>query len=297
MAMTDMRFFNLAGPPRSVPLLVRTKVLLGGFLTQFGCIFLGFGMIFVWAFTLNADLTSWYHFRGRLETAQGTVLHSEQTSFSVGGSEHSKGTPIYANHYSFVGPGNVEYEGVSYKKGRALKKGGKVTVEYPPDQPERSRINGMRRSPMGLFGLMPIIFPLVGLCLMTVGLKKGIRGNRLLVIGHQTTGKLKSKVATSTKINNRTVFKLTFEFTAADGIGYEAVGKTHKPEKLEDEAEEPLLYDPILPSYAVMLDALPDSAAGVRLARVETPTRWQDEREIDLDGAAVGDLRQRDLKC
>ena len=112
---------------------------------------------------------------------------------------------------------------------------------------------------MGLFGLMPIIFPLVGLCLMTVGLRKGIRGNRLLAIGHQTTGKLKSKVATSTKINNRTVFKLTFEFTAADGIGYEAVGKTHKPEKLEDEAEEPLLYNPILPSYVVMLDALPGS--------------------------------------
>jgi hypothetical protein len=216
-------------------------------------------MIFVWAFTLNADLTSWYHFhfRGRLETVEGTVLRSKKTSFSTGGSEHSDGTPIYANHYSFVGPGEVEYEGVSYRTSRELKKGRKVTVEYPPGEPQVSRIKGMWRRPVGPFGLMPVIFPFVGLCLTTVGLRKGISGNRLLTIGRQTTGRLKSKIRTGTKIDDRNVFKLTFEFTTPDGTGHEAIGKTHKPKQLEDEAEEPLLYDPIRPSYAVMLDALP----------------------------------------
>lgn len=257
--MTDASFCNLAQPPRPVPLLVRMKVLLGGFLVQFGCVFAGFGMIFVWAFTLNSDLTSWYHFRGPLETAEATVHDSKQTTFSVGGSKRRSGTPIYANHYWFVGPGEVEYEGVSYRKGRQLGQGQKVTVEYPPGQPQRSRIKGMRTSPVGLFGLMPIIFPVVGLCLMAVGLRKGIRGNRLLAIGRQTSGKLKSKVSTGTRVNNRSVFKLTFEFTASDGTVHEAVAKSHKPELLEDEAEEPLLYDPFRPAYAVMLDALPGS--------------------------------------
>jgi len=257
--MTDAGFYNLAQPPRPVPLLVRMKVLLGGFFVQFGCFFFGFGMIFVWAFTLNSDLTSWYHFRGPLETVEATVLNSQRTAFSVGGSEHRKGTPIYANHYWFVGPDVVEYKGVSYRKGGQLEKGQKVTVEYPPGQPQKSRIKGMRTSPVGLFGLIPIIFPVVGLCLVAVGLRRGIRGNRLLAIGRQTTGKLKSKARTGTKINNRSVFKLTFEFAAGDGTIHEAVAKSHKPELLEDEAEEPLLYDPLRPAYAVMLDALPGS--------------------------------------
>jgi hypothetical protein len=196
------------------------KVLLGSFFVQFGCLFFGFGMIFVWAFTLNSDLTSWYHFRGPLETVEATVHDSKQTAFSVGGSKRRRGTPIYANHYWFVGPGEVEYEGVSYRKGRQLEQGQKVTVEYPPGQPQRSRIKGMRTSPVGLFGLMPIIFPVVGLCLMIVGLGRGITGNRLLAIGQQTTGKLKSKVTTATKINSQ---------------------------------------DPSRPSNAVMLDALPGS--------------------------------------
>lgn len=257
--MTNGGFLNLAGPPRTVPLLVRTKVLLGGFFTQFGCFFLGFGMIFVWAFTLNADLTGWYQFRGRLETAKGTVLHSEATSFSVGGSEHRKGTPVYANHYSFLGSDRIEYEGVSYQKGRGLQKDQTVEVEYPQGKPETSRIRGMRSSPMGLWGLMPVIFPLFGICFIIVGLRKGVRANRLLTIGQQAAGRLESKVATSTRINNRLVYKLTFEFTTPDGNTHEAIGKTHMPEKLEDEAEEPLLYDPLRPSYAVMLDALPGS--------------------------------------
>ena len=42
-----------------------------------------------------------------------------------------------------------------------------------------------------------------------------------------------------------------------EGITYEAAAKTHDTTKLEDQAEEPLLYDPMRPSYAVMLDDLP----------------------------------------
>ncbi len=257
--MTNGNFLNLAGPPRSVPLLVRVKVLVGGFSTQFGCFFVGFGLIFVWVFTLNSDLTSWYRFRGPLETADGTVLHSKKTSFSVGGSDDSDGTPVYSIRYSFTGPGTEEYQNVSYVPGRELEEGRKVVVEYPKGDPETSRIRGMRSSPMGLFGLMPVIFPLLGVWFMITGLRKGVRANRLLTIGEQATGRLKSKVATGTRINDRTVYKLTFEFTTPDGTTHEAVGKTHTPEKLEDEAEEPLLYDPLRPSYAVMLDALPGS--------------------------------------
>ncbi|MDH4240860.1 MAG: DUF3592 domain-containing protein, partial [Phycisphaerae bacterium] len=187
---------NLAGPPRDVPILVRLRVLFGGFLNQFGWIFFGFGLVFVWAFTVNADLTSWYRFRGQIDTAQGKVLYSKKTRFSVGGSKHSRGTPVYAIHYAFTGPKATEYTGVSFNTGRQFDEGQTGVIEHPQDHPQTSRIKGMRRKPVGFAGLIPVLFPVAGLLLINSGIKKGIKANRLLALGEQTTGRLKSKEKT-----------------------------------------------------------------------------------------------------
>ena len=89
------------------------------------------------------------------------------------------------------------------------------------------------------------------------GINKGIKANRLLALGEQTTGRLKSKEKTNTKVNKKPVYKLTFEFNTLEGMTYETMVKTHETGKLEDQTEEPLLYEPMRPSYAVMLDDLP----------------------------------------
>jgi hypothetical protein len=255
--MAVHNILNLAGPPRNVPLSVRLRVLFGGALNQAGWFFFGFGLAFVWAFTLNADLTSWYRFRGQLDTAQGKVIYSKKTLFSKGGSKHSKGTPVYAIHYAFTNPDGTEYKGLSYKTGKQLNEGKTVTIEYPQGKPQTSRIKGMRQKPVGFFGIFPVVFPMIGLLFIIGGIKKGIKANRLLTLGEQTTGQLKSKEKTNTKVNKKPVYKLTFEFNTAEGMTYETVAKTHETGKLEDQAQEPLLYDPVLPSYAVMLDDLP----------------------------------------
>lgn len=255
MAVRDI--LNLAGPPRDVPLLVRLRVLLGGFLNQFGWIFFGFGLIFVWAFTVNADLTSWYRFRGQINTAEGTVIHSKKTRFSIDSSKHGEDTPVYAIHYAFTGPDGAEYKDVSFNTGKQFDEGQTVTIEHLQDNPQVSRIKGMRRKPIGFFGLTAVAFPLIGLLFITIGARKGIKANRLLALGEQTTGRLKSKEKTNTKVNNKPVYKLTFEFNIPEGMTYETVAKTHDTAKLEDQTEEPLLYDPMRPSYAVMLDNLP----------------------------------------
>jgi hypothetical protein len=232
-------------------------VLFGGTLNQAGWFVFGFGLVFVWAFTFNADLTSWYRFRGRLDSTEAKVLYSKDTGFSEGGSKHHRGTPVYVVHYSFIGPDDAEYKGASFNTGRQLKEGQKVTVEYPQGKPRTSRIKGMRRKPVGLFGLFPVVFPLLGLLFIITGTKKGIKANRLLALGEQTTGTLKSKEKTRSQVNKKNVYKLTFEFKTTEGTTYQAVAKTHETKKLEDQKEEPLLYDPVLPSYAVMLDDLP----------------------------------------
>ncbi len=255
--MAVHNILNLAGPPRDVPLLVRIRILFGGFLNQFGWFIFGFGLVFVWAFTVNADLTSWNRFRGPLDTNEGKVLYSEKTKFSAGGSKHRKGTPVYAIHYTFTGPDGAEYKGLSFNTGRQLKEGQKVTIEHLQGNPQISRIKGMRRKPVGFAGLIPVLFPFVGLLLIFGGIRKGLKANRLLALGEQTTGRLKSKEKTKTEVNKKPVYKLTFEFNTPEAMTYEAVAKTHDTAKLEDQAQEPLLYDPIRPSYAVMLDDLP----------------------------------------
>ena len=69
-----------------------------------------------------------------------------------------------------------------------------------------------------------------------------------------TTGVLKAKRATNTTVNNRRVFELTFAFTARDGRQSEAKARTSITERLQDEREEPLLYNPEKPEDAIMLD-------------------------------------------
>ncbi|MCD4824453.1 MAG: DUF3592 domain-containing protein [Phycisphaerae bacterium] len=253
-----MNILDLASPPRDVPLLVRGNVLFGGYLSLFGWVFFGFGMFFVWAFVGNVDY-SVVHFQGQLATAEGTVTHCEESSFSKDNSNTSENTPIYANHYTFTDSDGRERSDVSYASGEQLEPGKSVTLEFPQGKPELSRIKGMRRSPMSLWNMIVLIFPLVGLVFIVIGLRKGRKAVHLLTYGVQGEGVLIDMQPTRTQINNQTVYKLTFEFVADDGQTYKAVAKTHQTDELEDEETERLLYDPADPSCAVMMDALPGS--------------------------------------
>ena len=81
----------------------------------------------------------------------------------------------------------------------------------------------------------------------------------MLSQGRIAFGKLISTEGTGASINNRPVLKLTFNFKDEDGLDWDVTAKTHEPEDLRDEVEEPLLYDPNDPSTAVLLDNLPGS--------------------------------------
>lgn len=249
--MNDEPLFNFSQPPRTVPLSVKLRILFGGFTNQFGWIFFGFGLIFVWVFTLQGDYTSWYRFRGDVSTAQGVITEVKETNLSI------NETKVYANHYKFTDEDGNEFSDISYTTGKRVNVSNTVTIEYLTYQPQISRIQGQRRSQGGIFGLMPVIFPVVGLCFIVAGFKKANKGIHLLSLGKISHGTLKSKEKTNTKINDNPVYKFTFEFFADDGNSYQAIAKSYLVEKLEDQEFEPLLYDPARPNYAVMLDNLP----------------------------------------
>ncbi|MGH9812662.1 MAG: hypothetical protein ACRD4T_05945, partial [Candidatus Acidiferrales bacterium] len=201
-----------------------------------------------------ADLTSWYHFRGPVGTATGGLVEVKDTSAS------ENDVRIYAYRYSFQAEGG-DYEGVSYRTGRHHEAGEQVTIEYVEGNPELSRIRGMRRAEFGPWILFVMIFPLVGFIFILVSLRGGLKANRLLRHGKLAWGELVSKEPTNTRINNRTVYKLTFNFQPEEGGHAQVVARSHMPEKLQDEQRERLLYDPFRPDYAILLDSLPASPA------------------------------------
>lgn len=154
--------FPLVPPPRPVPFLLRAQVLFGGVLNFIGWFFFGFGLIFVLIFGSLADLSSWYRFRGEVETARGTITAVEETSSS------ENKTRIYAYRYSFRTPNGEEHKGVSYRTGRSHEPSEEIIVEYLPDEPSYSRIQGMRRAEFSPWVLFVVIFPLVGFIFVLV---------------------------------------------------------------------------------------------------------------------------------
>lgn len=261
----------LAAPPREVPRLVYWTNLLGGFYNQFAWLWLGLTGLFMWFFLPHADFAGLYYFSGELATAPGIVIESHETNFS------ENETDVYAQTYRFTASDGVEYENVSYATGKRLKEGARVTVEYVPGDPSVSRIQGMRREPFGVEGFGGLFFLLffgvflaVGFTMLVVGLRRGIKANRMLAGGKLALGKLKSRKPTSTSINDQTVWEFTFEFRAEDGRTYETKARTHKTGDLADQAGEYLLYDTFQPSYATMMDNMPGGVAIDDLGQLRT---------------------------
>lgn len=106
------------------------------------------------------------------------------------------------------------------------------------------------------FLLMGPAFAGVGAVMAALAFRRGLAVLRLLRRGVLTQAKLAGKTATNVEINERTVYELKFRFEVG-GRRYAATARTHEPEKLEDDAEEPLLYLPDDPSKASLVDHLP----------------------------------------
>jgi hypothetical protein len=264
----------LRQPPRTVPLSTRLVLFLGGPFAWLGWMFLTVGILFGSLFGTNVDWSSMFLFRGQLETAQGTVWSSEKTHFSEGGGRHSKGTPIYAHQYRFYF-NDTEYSGTSYSVGGGSRNGQNVTIEFPAGRPGRSRIKRMRRAPFGIGAGVVLLFPIIGLAAVLNGLRRGRNNVRLLTNGELAEGRLISKERTNVRINNRTVYELTFTFKDSRGEVKQTVVKTNEPEKLEDDRLERVFYDPENPSRALLFDNLPGKQRFTSDGEIEACGFWR----------------------
>ncbi len=249
----------LAPPPRTVPVSLVLASTFGNGMSVFGWIFTGFGMIFVLIFGLSSDLgplTSWAY----TGQAQGITVGQRETSWTVGGGEDDPGTPIYATIYQFRTQEGEAQSGEAFATGKTLDPGITVNVQYVPSRPSMSRIEGMRNAPLPFWLLAVLLaLPLIGLHCARIGFHRGWKALYLLREGVLGTARLTSKEATNVTINDRVVMKLTFTYLDESGLEHEVVTRTHRPEDLEDDEEEAVVYDPGDPARAITLDNLPGS--------------------------------------
>lgn len=248
---------RLKPPPRSIALTLRLRVFLGGWMQQFGWAFFGFGMIFFWIFGMQADV-AWPLLSGTTQTTTAVVTSYHKTTASEGGSDTSPGTPVYSTQYDFQVDGQ-KYTGESFATGRYRQQGQTVEVEYSINDPVRSRIVGMRNTRFGPAAIFVVLFPIIGAIFISIGIRTGLKSLYQIKNGNLAYGTLTKKFATGTRINEQTVYAL--QFTFKDRVGREAIAeaRSHQPQCLEDEAEEPLLYSENRKGKvdAVMLDGIP----------------------------------------
>ena len=165
---------------------------------------------------------------------------------------------VFEYVYEYETTDGGTYEGSGFVTGYEYEIGDEIEVKYKRNQPELSLATGMRDGAFGgWIALLVLIFPLVGGIMLFFGTKKAVNSIRILKYGEIAQGKFISKESTNVKINEQTVYKLKFEFTAKNGEKYETYSKTHKPHLLEDDEFEKLVYDRDEPENAVLVDTLP----------------------------------------
>jgi len=258
----ELRDYRNFGEKREIPFGIKLKIWSGNIFTLMGLIFLAFGLPFSMVFISFSSLFG-PSFSEKDPMAKGVIIESRSTNSSI------NDVTVYEYKYTYIVPRGNQYTGVGYTTGHTKSKGDEVQVQYKADNPELSKAMELRTSEFGGgIGFIVLIFPAIGFIMFFVGTRAALRQILILQVGKLTEGKYLYKEATNTKINNQTVYALTFEFTADDNKTYQTVAKTHKYHLLEDEPLEKLVYDPKQPENAVLLDALPKGVKNYFLQHV-----------------------------
>ncbi len=245
-----------APPPRSVPLLLRLHVLFGGTVPLLGWAFTWVGLLVGGGLSLGADVgTPWALSQGAF-TQESTIVEAWETNFSSGGDEDTEGTPVVAYRFTYD-VGGERHVGTSYATGWVADEGDPVTLEIASSDSTKARIAGMRASPFGPWILLVLLAPALAAGMALWGVGRGLRANHLLSHGHVTAGRLVEKGATSTTVNHRPVWAYVFAYR--DHMDRERFVSLRSSLTwlVEDEIEEPVVFDPSSPERAMMVDALP----------------------------------------
>lgn len=221
-------------PPRHVPWAVRVRLALGGH-----------GALGWWTIVVALGLVlfglgdRWHHDAHAI----GEVVAATPT-----GETDEDSVPIADLVVRFVPAGAATGAVTIEVTSPAV--GGRVAIVYASGDPgDAARWDASER-PIAVTGGAGAAG---GLVLAVLGVLRMRRAVRLLRSGREVGGRLIARRAS--RMEDGPV-ELTFAYVV-EGRTFEHRARTHAPRVLEDDAAEPMLYDPAVPSRATTLDDLP----------------------------------------
>lgn len=230
---------------------IRRALFFSAPLAWIGVIFTLFGCVMLAVFASASDFRSAFVFSDSDPRTTGELIARHATHSSA----NKRRIHEYVYHYQVDGR---RYEGRSFDTDNGAAAGAAVTVQYAARDPASSRLEGMGLAPFGMHvALLVAVFPAIGLGMLYFAVRRYRKYSYLVQHGVLTTGKVVRKEPTNTKINQQTVYRVFFQYKSGDGVLREAWVSTHQTDRLGDERQEPLVYDPERPDEAVLLDAMP----------------------------------------
>jgi hypothetical protein len=245
---TDL-FPQLAPPPRGLTIPLICKALLGR-TGRMGAMFICCCALF---FVVGLDVRHAEELQLAIysTTARGTVTGAQTTNTSVGD------VPVWRYEFAFRAQDGQDYVGRSYSTGPLQLDGSRVLIEYVPERPMASRIQGTRLSSPPYWAVALLFaFPLLGAGLVVNAAARGVRQIRLLRYGALTKGRLLYAEPMRLKVDGVNIAKYEYEFLADDGVVY--YDSTMAPAScfVGDEPEEAVLYDAADPGQSMLVDSL-----------------------------------------
>ena len=235
---------------RQLPFFYKASIYLNGFLGLAPIVLFFVGLFLAQVIIKDVDIKQYLYLQNKTTLIEGEVFDRFRTNLTI--NEEA----VFGYKYSFASPVGLQ-KGISYCTGKRNSNDNKVVIEYATAHPNIHRIKGLSNTPGGFVSFVFLMPLLAGLIWLLVNLYKGRIKLKVITEGTLGYGTLIEKRKTLTRINNRPVYKLIFEFRNEKRNIYNATARTHKPGRLLDDAEEMLYYDKTNPKKAVLVDDLP----------------------------------------
>ena len=236
MSNKSNRSFSHFRTVRNLPLRLKLQVLFKNTESIIGFAFLLLGLPMLILFGSGSfSGTSWNNDDPIIE---GNISYITETNTEI------NEEIVWEFHYEFQLANGNFYSGKGYSRNTTMNEGDPLEVQYKlldPDVSHGIELNN-NETPFWVL-LLLALFPIIGGGMLYYTVKRGQRFIRIAEAGTLTHGRLVDKQVTGTEINDRRVIEFFFEFKVGDET-YTTSAKTHLYERLTDEEEEPLIYNP-----------------------------------------------------
>lgn len=236
-------------PPRFLPKISRLALLLSGSMQQIGWGLFAFSMLFFWVFVMNSPIANLFRYEGSWKESQGELVQIGSTGSTVN-DQH-----VYAYDFEFRPGAGAPVIARAYGFRNDWTIGEQIPLRYRSYNPKTIELEGVNSSLFPAFVGFVLIFPSLALLFIFYGLYSNRKNLYIIQHGLFCRARLLEKTATSTRINERMVYKYHFQFQL-DQNTFSAYCRTHQSEKVEDEEEEIVLYLAEDPQKNIVFDAV-----------------------------------------